>query len=103
MKLFYFIFSAYIVLLCSMPCTDAHNDDQYNQTKSEISGNPVNPHEDETCSPFCNCFCCGSIAVMIAVLPKIISSEFSTDKRFQLEMIKVKNVSFSVWQPPKTV
>jgi hypothetical protein len=86
-----------------MPCTDICNDNKDDVQKSELSSNPVNPHENETCSPFCNCFCCGSIAIVISVLPKIVSIEFNSSKIFQPEIIKIKNVSSSVWQPPKTV
>lgn len=71
--------------------------------KSELSNHPVNPHEDETCSPFCNCFCCGSIAIAVSALPKIVSLEFNSPQIVQPEIIKIRNVSFSVWQPPKTV
>ncbi|HTA61112.1 MAG TPA: DUF6660 family protein [Bacteroidia bacterium] len=102
MKLFHIIFGIYILFLCSMPCTDVCTSDSGNLAKSEISSQPVNPHENETCSPFCNCFCCGSIAIVISMLPKIVSTEFNSTKIFQPEISKVKNLSFSVWQPPKT-
>lgn len=86
-----------------MPCTDVCNDDKNGTIKSEISGQPINPHENETCSPFCNCFCCGSIAVVVSVLSEIVSTEFNNNKIFQPEIIKIKNFSLAVWQPPKTV
>jgi hypothetical protein len=86
-----------------MPCTDVCSDDKDNGIKSEVTDQPANPHENETCSPFCNCFCCGSIAVVVSILPEIISAEFKIDKTFQSEIIKIKNFSHTVWQPPKTV
>jgi len=86
-----------------MPCTDVCGDDKDNNIKLEISDQPANPHENETCSPFCNCFCCGSIAVVVSVLSEIVSTEFRTEKAVQPEIIKIKNISFTVWQPPKTV
>ncbi|MHB8259029.1 MAG: DUF6660 family protein [Bacteroidia bacterium] len=101
MKLFCFLFSTYILLLCSMPCTDICNENKDDIIKCEILENPVNPHENETCTPFCNCFCCGSIAVVMSVLSEVISTEFNSNKIFQPEIIKIRNVSFSVWQPPK--
>ncbi|HKC67177.1 MAG TPA: DUF6660 family protein [Bacteroidia bacterium] len=104
MKLFFCIlFNLYILLLCSMPCTDICSDDKDSTQKSEITDKPANPHEDETCSPFCNCFCCGSIAVVVSLLTDIISTEFSLDKVVKPELIKIKNISSAVWQPPKTI
>ena len=70
--------------------------------ESEISGEPCNPHEDETCSPFCICFCCGSLGVDMTALPGIRASSFKFCTVFQPELIKIKKVSFSIWQPPKT-
>ncbi len=71
----FYIQYIYILFLCSMSCTDIHKDER-KQIKSELSGDCGNPHEHETCSPFCICFCCGSLGVDIVVLPEIIVSSF---------------------------
>lgn len=83
-----------------MPCTDVHV--KYDGTvKTEITDQPANPHEDETCSPFCNCFCCGSIAVQVSVLSEIVSVAFKADRIFQTKIFQTKNFPLAVWQPPK--
>ena len=84
-----------------MPCTDIINQEKnagLQITKSTCS----NPHEDETCSPFCICFCCGSLAINSTILPEITLAEFSQPKKFKNTVVKTKNISFSIWQPPKT-
>ena len=85
-----------------MPCTDVDVSKKYASIKSEISaGCPANPHEEETCTPFCVCLCCGSTAINLQVVQEIVAAEFEYKNIFQTEIVKVKKVSFSIWQPPK--
>jgi len=100
MKLLTVIFSFYILFISCMPCTDVAD---FKQTGNLKITQPTcsNPHEDETCSPFCVCFCCGSVAVNTTISTEIKIVEFNQEKTFKNNPIKIKNISFSIWQPPK--
>jgi hypothetical protein len=101
MKLFYILFSIYILALSSLSCTDA-DDIRTKKVTAEISsGQPANPHEDETCSPFCICACCGSMAVHFSEKIPGKPEAFIFNKFFLSQENGVIDISFFVWQPPK--
>ncbi|MEI9955372.1 MAG: DUF6660 family protein [Ferruginibacter sp.] len=60
MKLLAILFSFYILLLPALPCRDSK---ECNTDKQTVMIQPDNHdqhhHEDEGCSPFCSCACCG--------------------------------------------
>ena len=100
MKLFHVLLSIYILALSSLSCTDA--DMGPKKVSTEISaGHSSASHEDETCSPFCICACCGSMAVHFAGKAPLKIEEIVFGKYFLSQEKNVINISFSVWQPPK--
>jgi hypothetical protein len=66
MKYFCYLFSCYFLLLSLIPCSDIH---EVNTSGSTIIANISTdehsncPHETEQdfCSPFCTCNCCGQL------------------------------------------
>ncbi len=101
MKLFHILLSIYILALSSLSCTDV-DDIHAKKVTSEISsGQPANPHEDETCSPFCICTCCGSMAVHFSEKTPVSPTEFVFSNFSFSQENDVIDISFSVWQPPK--
>ena len=102
MKSLVFIFSFYILFISCMPCTDVPCFEKKGGLSS-INSTCSNPHEDETCSPFCVCFCCGSLAVNATMFSAITRTEFIESKMAKDNPVKINNISFSIWQPPKIV
>src|ERR1700757_1815086 len=101
MKMFHILFCTYLLFLSTFSCTDDFDTKKNPANTSQIENHqPSNPHEDETCSPFCICACCGSLAVhflarMQQSLQEIVFNNFSIT-----EEKNVIDISLSVWQPP---
>jgi hypothetical protein len=102
-KLFWFIFAAYITLLpVTARCADACADEL---TCTEQTGHhEQQPGEEDDCSPFCVCNCCGtvnqppfSVAAFIAV---------AKERPLQCGHVVARSIPFvysDFWQPPRTV
>ena len=108
MKWINVILSIYLIALSCLPCADtevdspahvlikvASNHDEHSQDK-----------ENDLCSPFCNCACCGSqivsyfqaTAISIPILFESIKTQSPTYKS-----ILSSNFYGSIWQPPQIV
>ncbi len=105
MKLLAFFLSFYILVLSAVPCSDVHNDCKSTKAKSELSNHhDHNNDQDDNCSPFCTCACCGIAAVLAdftSIDIKLKSIVFISKK------VALYNTTFSfnffgnIWQPPK--
>src|ERR1700751_461250 len=103
MKLLHLVFSIYLLFLSSFACTDEYGATN-ERAASQISTNQTsNPHEDETCSPFCICACCGSLAVHFSARMQQSPQEIVFNNFSIAEEKNVIAISLSVWQPPKLV
>jgi hypothetical protein len=99
-KVFCFIFSLYALALAMTPCADAFcgGDDQHLSS---------NQHEDEKdddlCSSFCICSCCGyaAVEINISVSAYIIAPAPSTSSASLYQAPFIKDFSLDFWQPPK--
>ena len=101
MKLFHILLSVYILALSSLSCTDA-DISHAGKNVSEISiAQPSDSHEDESCSPFCICACCGSVAVHFSEKAPVKHQGFNFNKYFLSQESDVIDISSPVWQPPK--
>jgi hypothetical protein len=108
MKLFTFIYALYILVLPLLPCGDREecNDEK---VKTSIVKNVDTDHqnhdvEDENCSPFCTCMCCGQIITNLFYPIK----EEKSNHSFQSKNIASYKSNFHlssyldrIWQPPK--
>ena len=52
-----FILCLYILALSVTPCTDGSND----ACKEKVEHHDHSEDEDDGCTPFCSCSCCGSL------------------------------------------
>ncbi len=108
MKIINFILSIYLIFLSCIPCTDTKEDIAVNSTHEYATNHENHPHEtnDDSCSPFCICNCCGQ--TIINYHPVIVY-----DFPVQLQEIKTFNSNYnsslvtlfsgSIWQPPQIV
>lgn len=110
MKLLNYILSIYLVALSCLPCADmevnsaAHKVVEISANHDEKSHN--HDKENDLCSPFCSCNCCGSQIVSyfkmlnynFAVVSKTITTQLpSYTSQF------ASNFYGSIWQPPQIV
>jgi hypothetical protein len=97
------IFAFYILLLPGMPCMDTGECNEASQT--EISKSQAAPQqENEDCSPFCNCACCGHILTPNFQLNKIsIADPFAKQKKQSCyHSVSLSSDFFgNIWQPPR--
>jgi hypothetical protein len=101
MKLFHVFLSIYILVLSSLSCTDVDDISSKKITTEISTGQSSNPHEDETCSPFCICACCGSMAVHFSEKNPANTVAIVFNKYFLSQENEVIDISSPVWQPPK--
>jgi hypothetical protein len=94
----------YILVLSIVPCSDAHNLCN-KKAKTELSNEHSHEHdEDDACSPFCTCNCCGTNITLIDIPFYSITNHHSYSLA---EKVALRNDSFvatffnNIWQPPK--
>ena len=101
MKIFVYIFTAYILWLISAPCIDESQDKLINAIERTHNTQHDQAQGSDHCSPFCTCDCC--------VSPSVYQE---CNINFRVSFLKVKIfsapspnyfsiLSSSIWQPPK--
>lgn len=108
MKWINFIVSIYLVALSCLPCGDVatFNIENLSEKLNTAKENHSHEKENDLCSPFCNCNCCGT---QIANYYKVTTINFtivSKSIKTQLPSYKSKFISKfygSIWQPPQIV
>ncbi|MGG9963900.1 DUF6660 family protein [Ferruginibacter sp. SUN106] len=105
MKWLAFIFSWYILLLPALPCADSNECKPVDQTKVSATDcrGQQHQHEDEACSPFCACACCGQVFAPGFQLNKINLTKPATQKQqyFYTSVSLSSRHLGTIWQPPK--
>ncbi len=105
-KHFWLIFTFYLFLLLVLPCSDntecTENESIVQNNSNEHKGHE---HEEERCSPFCICECCGISSlslkphfVEIEKTIKIVDAEKYTSF---YAFIYFKSIIYSIWKPPQ--
>ncbi|MES2545498.1 MAG: DUF6660 family protein [Bacteroidota bacterium] len=106
MKFITIILSLYIFILSAIPCVDIESD-TVSHSKVKFSSEKENhshDKENDLCSPFCVCNCCGQ---QILNFSQEITFEFrkiSTEITTQIPTYKsllTSNFYGSIWQPPQ--
>lgn len=104
-KFFAIIFSIYFAYLSTVPCGDKENCNEFAQTHATITTdhNQGNSHQNEICSPFCTCACCGCQGFNLKSFPTVAIAFTQTAERkiipYQSQFIS--QFSADIWQPPK--
>lgn len=106
MRFFVFIFGLYILCLAMLPCTDADTCKDEKTSFSSKTAHQSHDHgedDEDTCTPFCICACCGSTGFVLEApvfsmkcLPTLTMPFLSS---WCPEFIP--SYFYSFWQPPK--
>ena len=106
MKLLNYILSIYLVALSCLPCADIEVSSAAHKA-TEIAANHENhshDKENDLCSPFCICNCCGqqilNFSQEIAPQFRKIATEITTQIP-DYKSILTSNFYGSIWQPPQ--
>lgn len=103
-RVFASMLSIYLLFLALLPCGDRQECTLFleNPAISTSSDHENHEHENEYCSPFCLCSCCGlsmnKECVEITYLNSIARLPSSIP---QYEEKAPRDIYFSIWQPPK--
>ncbi|MGK4567447.1 DUF6660 family protein [Flavobacterium sp. 3HN19-14] len=101
MKWLLTIFSIYLISLTVLPC---HDSAECSVGKTKIAASHSHSDEDEQCSPFCSCACCGvqiaQFSPHVFLLRKNEPVIIDRQPSFYVSAF-AEEMSFSIWQPPK--
>jgi len=102
-KLLIAIFSLYILLLPAVPCSDTKECKEAAATDAQAQGGKHKEHEDEACSPFCNCSCCGQVFTPVLQLNRAAIVKLIPQRQQQFYQDRSLSSDFlgTIWQPPK--
>ena len=108
MKFLNYILSIYLVALSCLPCADLEESSAAHRAIEMASNHEHHSHdkENDLCSPFCSCNCCGSqivsyfkmVSYNLAVVSKTITTQLPTyTSKFTSNFFGI------IWQPPQIV
>lgn len=108
MKLFFFILGIYILALQTMPCADIYEKNLLQQKHFiellSLDSDHSHASDNDLCSPFCICNCCGVISGFIledgaVPIPKIYSLLSLSLTGYMSKFSP--NYFGEIWQPPQ--
>ena len=104
MKIFSNTLSIYLLLLSLAPCTDGIS---ITDSSSSYSSEGIDKHEDhshneeDNCTPFCSCFCCGTTVVFTTSFEVKMIDIYSTNTYgFHYFFDYSFDYKEEIWQPP---
>ncbi|HVD97251.1 MAG TPA: DUF6660 family protein [Cytophagaceae bacterium] len=100
MRLFAFVLSLFILVLSTVPCSDDH---EQAQPSTGLSDNHSD-HEQDSCTPFCSCSCCGIGGIVLStpvfsVTLHTVQTSSPSSSHYSFDFIS--SYFYSFWQPPK--
>jgi hypothetical protein len=101
------ILSLYLLVLSNMPCADLEIGSAIHKTAQFSSeSNHSHDKDNDLCSPFCACNCCGA-QVLSCEIPEIIdfpvNHSIITVPLPSYHSVFASNFYGSIWQPPQIV
>lgn len=103
MKLITFIVSLYFIVLSALPCVDIES----GSLAHSEQGTHSHDKDNDLCSPFCICNCCGHFTLNYApaITFEIIQVPFEqiTTQNSIYTSVFHSNFYGSIWQPPQLV
>lgn len=106
MKFLNIILSIYLVALSCLPCADMEVNSAGHSLVAHQSETGSHSHdkENDLCSPFCSCNCCGSQIVSYFNITTLNFNVVSKNIKTQLPPYTsqfASNFYGSIWQPPQ--
>lgn len=99
------IWTFYLMVLSSLPCSDASNQCEDTVPKIETAqAHEHNQDSDDNCSPFCYCSCCSVSIGSFNFKPFEIKQPkvaFSTKKFTIRDYNLISRYQGNIWNPPK--
>ena len=101
MKVFAFIFAAYLLFLFAIPCCTFDN---CAEDKIVLqSDHEENDDDCGSCSPFFTCTGCSGFTVTAGIINSELISFFPNNQYSGYVVSSIPEVNYDFWQPPKLV
>ena len=104
MKIVNYIFSIYLIVLSCLPCADMEMDSTSHFSKEISSNTDKHSHDNENdaCSPFCVCNCCGNQNFACNMHYNFVFFKNTLDAKVPgYKSMITCNYFGSIWQPPQ--
>ncbi|SHG28387.1 DUF6660 family protein [Flavobacterium defluvii] len=105
MKWIAVLLSIYLMALSNMPCADMEvNSAMHKTAQFSSEDNHTHDKQNDLCSPFCNCNCCGA---QVLSYQTTVTYEFpSAYTQISISLpsynsVFISNFSGKIWQPPQ--
>ncbi len=102
---FWIVFATYLLFLSALPCADKNDCNEIAKTEIQKSTNhQKHNNENENCSPFCICACCGVSVTQINPTDFTVElvNYFTSKNNFISYKFTYSSINFcNIWQPPK--
>lgn len=106
MKRLALLLPVYFLILACMPCADMDESmGDTGQASITKSTNQDHDSDNETCSPFCSCNCCGQQRASQQKSTSVTNLFIITSviKQTSVQSFSLQNVLHQIWQPPQLV
>ncbi|MET1054184.1 MAG: DUF6660 family protein [Pedobacter sp.] len=102
MKNIALLFSLFFLYLALMPCQDKEDasvSEVYTSVQKDQSAH--NQKEQESCPPFCSCYCCSTVRHLASSVALPVYSKTVTRQYPDYAISSVKEQPIKIWQPPQ--
>ncbi|MCX6352301.1 MAG: hypothetical protein NTX03_10620 [Bacteroidetes bacterium] len=101
MKYLCILLSFYVLMATGMPCMD--EDEAVVNSVSTTQHSDNTNHDNESCSPFCICNCCGcsGFSIPLSFLVKGIIINATQLKIAEYQALVTDDFIAAIWQPPR--
>ena len=106
MKWSAFLLGIYVLLLSFLPCADSRECNVASGPRVMVlkSGHEGHDHQQESCTPFCICACCGTVTIFQQAVSFPVPPKRLQERPEFHDVISFHSYDFhTVWQPPQLV
>ncbi|SEB07230.1 DUF6660 family protein [Pedobacter hartonius] len=102
MKYFTIVLGLYFAFLALMPCQDKE-DVATGEVFTSIQKDQMahNQKEQESCPPFCSCYCCSTVRHITSKVSVTVFSQTVMRLYPDVAVVPVQEQSIKIWQPPQ--
>jgi len=102
MKYFTLVIGLYFAFLALMPCQDKEDvsaSEVYTSIQKDQSAH--NQKEQDSCPPFCSCYCCSTFRYIASKVSVTVFSKTVMRLYPDVVVFSVQDQSIKIWQPPR--
>ena len=101
MKFFAFIIAILVLALSIMPCADSGANESKATTVVKKSNHQQNDPQQDDCSPFCQCSCCGTFSPNHFITTISYIPSYLIISKSSFLSANILEIALPIWQPPQ--